>query len=130
MTATRPPLVLLADDDDDLRAVLADILREQGPFEVLEVRDGQAALEALRVATSLGAAVIDHRMPGLTGAVVVRRARAEGVSVPMVLISAAANLASLADAHGVSIFLAKPFGSERFITVVRRALAGASGSPT
>ncbi len=61
--ATSP--VLVADDDFGVRTTVAEILRRAG-YEVLEVADGQAALEALR-RHSVGLCLLDIRIPLLDG---------------------------------------------------------------
>jgi len=113
--------VLLADDDDDLRSVLAEILADEG-LRPVEAPDGTTALAKLR-ACACDAAVLDQRMPGLTGADVLRRARAEGIGTPTVLITAAGDVASIAGDLGVRCFLGKPFSIETFVAAVRRALS-------
>jgi CheY-like chemotaxis protein len=64
--------ILLAEDDDSVRVVVAEVLRDLG-YKVLEARDGRAALElAGRHTGPIDALVADMVMPGF-GAVELRR---------------------------------------------------------
>jgi DNA-binding response OmpR family regulator len=82
------PLVLLAEDDEDVRALAELVLRREG-FDVLAVADGQAALDAA-VARPPDVAVLDVSMPFLDGVETARRLRAtEATSaIPIMLLTA------------------------------------------
>jgi CheY-like chemotaxis protein len=64
MTAPRPR-VLVVDDDFGVRTTVSEILRRAG-YEVLEVGDGQAAVDVLR-RERVGLVLLDIRMPVLDG---------------------------------------------------------------
>src|ERR1700676_3427301 len=57
--------VLVVDDDHDVRASCADVLRSAG-YEVVEAEDGVTALEHLRLG-HVGAVLLDVYMPGMDG---------------------------------------------------------------
>ena len=116
------PTVLVADDDEDLRGALTELVSHSLPCRVIAARDGVEALAALR-AGGVDVAVIDQRMPGLTGAEVIRAARAEGIATRFVLITAAVNVAQLAGELGLDPWLGKPFGLDALIATLHRALA-------
>jgi DNA-binding response OmpR family regulator len=100
--------VLLADDDDDLREVLALGLRMHG-FEVLEVVDGNELCAHLRACLVPPDVIVsDVRMPGMTGLDVLQSARLLD-EVPLILMTGAP--VSRADVlrSGVATVLAKPF---------------------
>ena len=63
--STSPQPILVVDDDFGVRTTVAEILRRAG-YEVLEVDDGQAALELLR-SERVGLVLLDIRMPVLDG---------------------------------------------------------------
>jgi DNA-binding response OmpR family regulator len=67
------PLVLLAEDDDDVRALAELVLRRDG-FEVIAVADGDAALAAAE-ARPPDVAVLDVSMPLMDGLETARRLR-------------------------------------------------------
>lgn len=114
--------VLVADDDDDIREVIADALRDQG-LRVVEVESGARALSVAR-SERVDAIVTDQRMPGLTGAELVCRLRELGIVLPTILITAAGEAREIAAAAGIHCYLGKPFGLSELVAKVRRALAG------
>jgi two-component system capsular synthesis sensor histidine kinase RcsC len=78
--------VLVADDEPDIRLMLRTVLRPRG-WRVEEVATGHEALERCRD-EAFDAVILDHKMPGLTGAETARLLRAEGNGVPIILYSA------------------------------------------
>jgi two-component system, OmpR family, response regulator len=101
--------ILIAEDDVGLGAVLVRGLREQG-YVVDLVPDGETAASYLRF-YQYGVAVIDWRMPKLSGLDLVNQLRQAGSSVPVLMLTArdtpADRIAGL-DA-GADDYLVKPF---------------------
>jgi len=120
--ATAGRKVLVADDDHEFREALTEILALEG-WNVLQARDGKEALDHARNMDP-DVLLLDHRMPALTGAEVVRRLRADGVPVPVVFVSAAEELEELAASVGVACRLRKPFGLDELAAMLHRALNG------
>jgi len=58
--------VMLVDDDDDLREVLADVIRSSG-IDVIAFADARAALEALAGGLCPKLILLDLMMPGTSG---------------------------------------------------------------
>jgi len=84
--------VLLAEDDPEMRQLMAWALRKDG-YQVEEVGDGDELLRSLgTVGTEEGARpdviVSDIRMPGCTGLEVLERLRREHQTLPVVLVTA------------------------------------------
>jgi CheY-like chemotaxis protein len=81
-------LVLLADDDDVGRYVIATMLRRAG-FRVHEVADGIAALEAA-ASEAPDVVILDVKMPGLDGFAACRRIKSDPAlrHLPVLLLSA------------------------------------------
>jgi len=105
------PLVLVADDDEDILA-LVSLQFERANIEVLQARNGSDALElALEHLPDL--AVLDVMMPGLNGYEIVQRLRDNESTHPMPLILLTAR-AGGADARygyqvGADDYIKKPF---------------------
>ena len=59
-------LILVVDDDDEIREALGDVLQDEG-FQVVGMRDGREALEYLRGGTRPCAILLDLWMPGMDG---------------------------------------------------------------
>ncbi|MCR5879705.1 ATP-binding protein [Phenylobacterium sp. J367] len=100
--------VLLAEDTDLSRAVLAALLRREG-CEVVEVEDGAAALACLD-GGGFDLALLDQRMPRLLGLQVAQRLP-KGDARPMCVLMTASSdpaLERTARAAGVDIILQKP----------------------
>jgi two-component system, OmpR family, response regulator len=101
--------VLIAEDDENLGAVLARGLREQG-YVVDLVPDGETAASYLRF-YRYEVAVLDWRMPRLSGLDLVRLIRRGGAPTPVLMLTArdtpADRIAGL-DA-GADDYLVKPF---------------------
>ena len=64
--AAKPHLVLLVDDDDDVRETSADMLEELG-YHVMQAANGYEALDKLDQFPELEVMVSDVRMPGMSG---------------------------------------------------------------
>jgi len=111
--ADRPAIrVLVADDEDDIRALVGLAVRKAGCSLVASVADGAAALESAR-AELPDLAVLDVSMPGATGLEVCAALRADPVTagIGILLLSAGASLEDVAAglAAGADAYLAKPF---------------------
>jgi DNA-binding response OmpR family regulator len=78
--------VLVAEDDEGLRSVLERGLRENG-YAVDAAADGARALQYLD-SYEYEVAIIDWRMPKVSGLEVVRRLRRRGSSLPILMLTA------------------------------------------
>jgi CheY-like chemotaxis protein len=117
------PILLIVDDDDDVRALISNLLHAGG-YAVLEARDGADALAQLRGAARLPVAILtDLSMPGVDGWQLIERVRKDPrlFVIPVIVISS-----SMSPPTGVC-YLRKPVGRE----VLMQALAGVglSASP-
>jgi DNA-binding response OmpR family regulator len=109
----------LVEDDPDLRASLARILRGEG-HEVLEAGDGDTALDIAR-AVGVRMLVVDYSMPGLDGESVLRQLREDlAEEAPdAVLLTAGAHEQARAQALGV-LGLCKPFQVESLLAALEQ----------
>lgn len=100
--------VLVVDDDEAVRAVLADVLEDEGFDVVGSARDG---IEGVSLAIALGPDVVllDVRMPRLDGIGAARQIRAELPAARLVMLSAYDEQALRAEASeaGANAFLIK-----------------------
>ena len=108
---SRGRLVLVADDEEDILALVTTILERSG-HDVIPVRDGAEALAAVRERRP-DLAVLDVSMPELDGLEVLRRLRADAETsgLPVVLLSAQAQEADVRRGYatGASAYVKKPF---------------------
>lgn len=111
------PTVLLAEDDDDFRDVLVEVLELEG-FEPLAAGDGASAL-ALSGGRTLWAAVVDLHLPGLSGAVLADELRRRQPGLPVLLMSGADAGALISTVPAGVAVLSKPFAWGRLVGWLR-----------
>jgi diguanylate cyclase (GGDEF)-like protein len=116
--------VLIADDDEDIRAYL-DVTLALAGYEVIEAGDGSAALEqARRGGPDL--VLLDVMMPQMDGLEVLRRLRedARTAHLPIVLLTARGQASDTVEGldAGADSYLTKPFDAEVLLAHVRAAL--------
>lgn len=117
-------VILLVDDDADVRTVAAAMLRDFG-HEVIEVDTGAAALERLeREGDRIELVIADFAMPGLNGADVARNARQNRPDLPILFITGVAEMVALAMNVAPDEILQKPFRGPELRSKVARALVG------
>lgn len=122
--------VLVAEDDGALRSVLARALRENG-YVVDAVADGDEALAHLRT-FEYEVAIVDWRMPRVSGTDVIARARRHGVKSPMLMLTARDTVADRIAGldQGADDYLVKPFDLHELLARLRalqRRPANAAG---
>lgn len=119
--------VLVADDDTDIRELVAFKLGQAG-YEVVTVPDGVAALDAAR-AQRPDLAILDLMMPGLSGLDVCSQLRrTEGTAdVPVIMLTAKAQEQDVATgfATGADDYVVKPFSPRELVSRVQAVLARA-----
>ena len=115
------PRILIVDDDPGQRSLLDSFLRSQG-FETVLADSGERALETLRVG-HFDMMISDVRMPGLSGLETLRRVRPQFPSLPVLLVTAYADIrdAVVAMRDGALNYLAKPIDLDELLATVRQA---------
>jgi len=120
-------VVLVADDDADIRDLVAFKL-EQAGFEVIAVEDGRAALERARTRTP-ALAVLDVSMPGLSGIDVCRMLRAGPATADMLIILLTARVQEQdvegGFTAGADDYVTKPFSPRELISRIQALLSRA-----
>ncbi|HTS17006.1 MAG TPA: sigma-54 dependent transcriptional regulator [Verrucomicrobiae bacterium] len=121
--------ILIVDDDAGQRSLLDTFLRSQG-FETTVVESGERALEALR-AGNVTMMISDVRMPGLTGLETLRRARQIHATLPVLMVTAYADIREAVGAmrDGAVNYLAKPIDLDELLTSVQQATGMAMSTP-
>jgi CheY-like chemotaxis protein len=118
------PLILCADDDPDILALLALRLEGAG-FRVAQAVDGEQAL-ALTRELQPSVVVLDVMMPRLMGIEVVEAIRADPATqdLRVILVSARAQQSDVEVglAAGADAYLAKPFQASELIELVQSLL--------
>jgi len=114
MTERNAPLVLVADDEEDIRALVAFRLKRAG-YEVITAADGE---EALLLATTRlpDLVVLDMMMPKATGLEVTRSLREHDATkdIPVILLTARAQEGDVVRGFGAGAddYVKKPFSPQ------------------
>ena len=118
--AQKPKTVLIVDADAVTRDAIGDILRRE--YRVMRVATGEAALTSVG-REDVDLALVDVRLPGITGLELLRILRENYPLVEVVMISSAADLDSAVQAikHGAYHYVLKTVDQEDLRTVVRNA---------
>jgi DNA-binding response OmpR family regulator len=118
------PLVLIADDDPDILALVRFRLERDG-YEVLSAPDGETALD-LALARTPDLALLDVMMPRLDGYEVTRRLRQHGPTreIPIILLTARVQEpdVALGIQAGADDYVTKPFSPQALGERVQAAL--------
>ena len=119
--------ILLVEDDESLGDGIATALR-RASYAVDWVRDGPAAIAALREAT-VDLAILDLGLPRMDGIEVIRQARAAGLDVPILVLSARERAAdrTLGLDVGADDYLGKPFDTNELLARTRALMRRAAG---
>ncbi len=126
MAQGRPKVVLVADDEVDIRHLLAGYLRRAG-YRVLEAGNGLEVLELVSK-ESPGLVLMDIRMPEMDGITALKELRANESTrdLPVVIMTASPGAieesGTTVDALGVSGLLGKPFTAEELASAILRGL--------
>jgi DNA-binding response OmpR family regulator len=118
------PVVLAADDDEDILGLVAFRLERAG-YTVIVARDGEEALE-LAVKEQPDLAVLDVMMPKLDGFELTRRLRAEETTsrMPIILLTARSQDADVQRGFeaGADDYVRKPFSPDELRARVQAIL--------
>ena len=117
--------ILLAEDDFELRSLLASTLEREG-YAVTAVATGaelRSCIDALVRDAAVARVITDERMPGGGGLATLARARLAGARLPLVLMSGHVDDTLLARARLMGIdVLEKPFGLDDLRALVDRLI--------
>lgn len=119
-----PPLILIADDNRDIREFLEQAVLIPAGYRVRAVGDGLSAVALTRELLP-DLVITDLQMPGMQGLDVIRRIRQDRNGPPVILMTSEGSeqVAIEALRAGAVDYLAKPFEAEQLLAAVGRALA-------
>ncbi|MCO7573259.1 response regulator [Pseudomonas chlororaphis] len=116
--------VLIVDDDQDARELLAEILGLDG-IRCMTAASGKAALELLESNKSIGLLITDLRMAPCNGLELIRQVReSERAALPIIIISGDADVRDAIAAMHLSVvdFLLKPIDTGKLLALVKHEL--------
>lgn len=119
----------MVDDDPEMRALLLDVLRNEG-YEVVEAKDGTEAVLALR-AREFNVILMDKNMPGPSGLDLLPGFRRVCPRSQIIMMTAFGDVPSYMEAveKGAVEYLFKPFRMEEMKAAIAKALGSSAESP-
>jgi FixJ family two-component response regulator len=118
----RAKVVVVIDDEEAVRQGLQRLLRSAG-FSIASFASAEEFLKSGQL-DDIGCVVADIRMPGMSGLDLQSKLNADGISIPIIFITAHGDekMRIRAMRAGAVAFLAKPFDPEVLLDRVRAAL--------
>jgi two-component system response regulator QseB len=122
MTSAEDASLLLVEDDQDLAVLLGRALAAEG-YRVTSAADGQRGLH-LALTRAYDVMVVDRGLPAIEGLALIARLRAQGVTTPMLVLSARGTTQDRVDGldAGAEDYLAKPFELAELLARLRALL--------
>ncbi|MCL4236263.1 MAG: response regulator, partial [Deltaproteobacteria bacterium] len=116
------PLVLIVDDEKNMRRVIAAHLEREG-FDCLEAESGERAVEVL-AQESPDCVLTDLKMPGMDGMELLRHLSVTRAGTPVVMLTAHGTVQTAVEAMKVGAFdyLTKPFDKSELVSIVQKAV--------
>jgi DNA-binding response OmpR family regulator len=112
--------LLFAEDEKSLSKAIVTILKKNN-YEVDPVYDGEEALDYLTSGTPYDAAVLDIMMPKMDGITVLKKLRASGSTLPVLLLTAKSEIDDKVAGldSGANDYLTKPFAMPELLARIR-----------
>jgi CheY-like chemotaxis protein len=108
--------VLVVDDDDEVRELVAETLRDCG-YDVRQASSGEEALAVVGAIPSVRVVISDVRMPGMSGLDLAERVQRDRPGTKVILISGYFHPQQVSQR-----FLMKPFRLQELASAVRAEL--------
>lgn len=119
------PIILIIDDDANLRKTLSDILRAKG-YEPLTAKYGTEGLALLRSSGHNGVqvALIDLKLPDISGLDVLQKMRSDHFATEAIILTGNASLDSAIEAtnNGAFSYIQKPYDIDQLLLHIRHAV--------
>lgn len=115
--------LLLIDDDPELSEILIEQLVEMD-HEVVWLDEAESALNTLSEKVAFDVALLDNKMPGMSGIELLTVLKEKGISIPIILMTSAHNDQTVIEAinAGATDYLIKPIDYDEFPNLLQPAL--------
>ena len=115
--------ILLAEDDDGNRLIIAEILEDMG-YHVISEAGGSSALSVIKRGVDIDLVITDYRMPDMSGLDLVMELRRILPNVPVIMMTAYGSIENYFKSMSLGIFeyVNKPIGKDEFERIVKKAL--------
>lgn len=127
---SQQPKVLVIDDEPGVRELISESLRIS-EITAVQAADGLEALSLLR-REKFDLLILDINMPKLDGLALLEKLRTEGMSVPVLMLSARADKTDINQGLriGADDYLTKPFSIEELVLRVKAIMRRSKGEVT
>lgn len=117
--------VLIVDDSQIMRKIISTALKKLGVNDTIEASNGKEALDMVAKDNTIGLVLMDWNMPVMTGIDAVKKIRADGNKVPVVMVTTEAEKERVIEAikSGANDYLIKPFNPKDIQTKLEKFLA-------
>ncbi len=117
--------ILIVEDEVDLMTILKQRL-EHHHYQVLEAIDGEEGLVKVQNGKP-DLIILDVKMPKLDGYTFIKELRThkEHAKIPVIMLTAHADMDALFKVEGVSAYFTKPYEIEKILAAIEKALASA-----
>jgi len=125
MTADKPAVkMLIVDDEPNMRKVLADVFSDEGM--IVDVAANGLTAVSLVEKNSYDAAIVDLRLPDITGIDVIREIRRRNLSTVILMITAFSTVETAIQAMklGAYDYVTKPFKTDDLKARIHEAISG------
>ncbi|WP_019914719.1 response regulator transcription factor [Paenibacillus sp. HW567] len=114
--------ILIVEDEVHLAEALSQILKKMN-YSVDMVHDGRSGLDYAQSGI-YDLLLLDIMMPEMDGITVLKKLRSEGVSTPVIMLTAKGEISDMVTGldYGADDYIAKPFSSEELLARIRAAL--------
>jgi len=117
--------VLLVDDSQIMRRIMISALKKVGAEEILEAANGKEAVSTVAGDSGINLVLMDWNMPEMTGIEALKKIRADGSQVPIIMVTTESEKDKVLEAikSGANDYLAKPFGPKEIESKLKKFVA-------
>jgi len=119
--------VLIVDDSQIMRKIITGVLKKLNVGKIMEAVNGQEAVDTAAKNSDIGLIMMDWNMPTMTGIDAVKKIRAAGNKVPIIMCTTEGEKEKVLEAlkAGANDYLVKPFNPKDIQAKLEKFLASA-----
>lgn len=121
--------VLIVDDSQIMRKIITGVLKKLNVSKILEAVNGQEAVDSAAKNSDIGLIMMDWNMPTMTGIDAVKKIRANGNKVPIIMCTTEGEKEKVLEAlkAGANDYLVKPFNPKDIQSKLEKFLTSTKG---
>lgn len=115
---------LIVDDSQIMRRIIVSVLKKAGVEDIVEVSNGQEAVDLLAGANDIGLVLLDWNMPVMSGIEALRHIRTTNKKLPIVMVTTESEKEKVVEAikAGANDYLLKPFNPQDVLDKLQKHL--------